>query len=83
MRSNFEFVSENEPSTSQRAVGTPAPLDDSGLLDAYSKTVSQVVRQVSPSVVNIEIRKTVPTRRGPQESHGGGSGFIFTPDGLP
>ncbi len=66
------------------AVAAPAQghINDEPLLDAYSRTVSQVVRQVSPSVVNIEVRKTVPTKSGRTEARGGGSGFIFTPDGF-
>ncbi|HEY7090669.1 MAG TPA: trypsin-like peptidase domain-containing protein [Tepidisphaeraceae bacterium] len=60
----------------------PLPPPDESLLDAYSQTVSRVVRQVSPSVVNIEIGKKVATRQGPQEARGGGSGFFFTPDGF-
>lgn len=65
--------------------GSPSgqPSLDGDLLDAYSRTVSRVVKQVSPSVLNIEIRKTVPGRAGrPHEAHGGGSGFVFTPDGF-
>lgn len=45
-------------------------LDDSELLDAYSKAVVQTVEQVGPAVVHIQ--------SGPGE----GSGVIFTPDGL-
>jgi S1-C subfamily serine protease len=43
-----------------------------------------VVEAVSPSVVNIEVHQsTGRTRSGePRERRGGGSGFIFTPDGL-
>jgi S1-C subfamily serine protease len=37
---------------------------------------------VSPSVVKIEVTQRVATRRGERETHGGGSGFVFTPDGL-
>ena len=57
---------------------------DTLLLDAYSRAVIGAVEKVSPSVVNIEVHQTVRSRRRaePQERRGGGSGFIFTPDGL-
>ena len=53
-------------------------------MDAYSRAVTGVVEAVSPSVVNIEVHQsTGRTRSGePRERRGGGSGFIFTPDGL-
>ena len=58
--------------------------DDSWLLDAYSRAVTGAVEKVSPAVVNIEVHQSVRSRRRaePQERHGGGSGFVFTPDGL-
>lgn len=58
--------------------------DDASLLDAYSQAVTSAVDLISPSVVNIEIhQKAGRTRSGePREQRGGGSGFIFTPDGL-
>ena len=52
--------------------------DDSGLLDAYSTAVSGVAQQVSPSVVNIRIYRD----RSSDRPSGGGSGFLFTPDGF-
>ncbi|HKS73865.1 MAG TPA: trypsin-like peptidase domain-containing protein [Terriglobales bacterium] len=54
------------------------------LLDAYSKAVVRAAEQVSPSVVKIDVTQTSGRRRSgePQERRGGGSGFIFTPDGL-
>lgn len=63
---------------------------DDALLDAYSQTVIGVAEKVSPSVVNIEIRRQRNERRSqggqrdglPQEARGSGSGFIFTPDGF-
>lgn len=63
--------------------------DDNSLLDAYSTAVTTAVDRVSPSVVNIEVHQALPersagrTRSGePRERQGGGSGFVFTPDGL-
>src|SRR5262245_10901488 len=60
---------------------------DEALLDVYSQTVVGVAERVSPSVVNIEIRRQRNDRRDgrgrfPQEARGSGSGFIFTPDGF-
>jgi S1-C subfamily serine protease len=60
---------------------------DASLLDAYSAAVTGAVERVSPSVVNIEVHQRVQTtgrsRSGePRERRGGGSGFVFTPDGL-
>ncbi len=57
---------------------------DSFLLDAYSTAVTSAVERISPSVVNIEVHQQAGrTRSGePRERQGGGSGFVFTPDGL-
>jgi S1-C subfamily serine protease len=68
-----------------------APLhSDAPLLDAYSRAVTAAVEKVSPSVVNVEVhqaRRTENSRARNGEPHsgdrrGGGSGFVFTPDGL-
>src|SRR5260370_9782664 len=58
---------------------TDAPADDQ-LLDAYSRAVVRSAEQVSPSVVNIEVRKQTAQRQC--ERGGSGSGFIISPDGL-
>lgn len=57
---------------------------DSTLLDVYSRAVMGAVDRVSPAVVNIEVHQAAgKTRSGEQrERRGGGSGFVFTPDGL-
>jgi S1-C subfamily serine protease len=78
----FEFLSALEPD----AIPASAPVNDTNddlLLDAYSRAVTGAVEKISPSVVNIEVHQPVRTRRGnDQERQGGGSGFLFTPDGL-
>jgi S1-C subfamily serine protease len=64
----------------------PHGTGDTSLLDAYSTAVTGAVERMSPSVVNIEVHQSSGrTRSGePQnkERRGGGSGFVFTPDGL-
>ncbi|MGA8659782.1 MAG: trypsin-like peptidase domain-containing protein [Chthoniobacterales bacterium] len=51
---------------------------DPALLDAYSETVSNVVAQAAPAVVNIRVENPRLRGRGP----GGGSGFVIAPDGF-
>src|SRR6202166_1584903 len=61
---------------------------DAALLDSYSRAVTAAVERVSPSVVNVEVHHVAAPQSGrrrsgePRERRGGGSGFVFTPDGL-
>src|ERR1700726_3408474 len=66
------------------ANASPArPIDDSALLDAYSNAVVGAAEKISPSVVKIDVTQAGRSRSGePRERQGGGSGFVFTPDGL-
>ncbi len=57
----------------------PARIQDADLLDSYSKTIVSALERVSPAVVYIEV--TADRGKGRVET-GGGSGFIFTPDGY-
>ena len=55
-------------------------MDDSDLLDNYSRAVTQAVERVSGSLVKIDVQGVRRSNRPGQE--GSGSGFVFTPDGL-
>src|SRR5580704_2744800 len=78
----LEYLSLLEPNSLSQT-GTVGDPSDEVLLDAYSRAVTGAVDKISPSVVNIEVHQSVRTRRGGnQERQGGGSGFLFTPEGL-
>lgn len=70
-----EFESIAQPRPSEQ-------LHDSALLDAYSQAVVSTAEKISPSVVKIDITQSTRGRSGERERQGGGSGFVFTPDGL-
>jgi S1-C subfamily serine protease len=57
--------------------------NDAALLDSYSQAVVRAAEAISRSVVKIEVAQSGRGRAGePRERQGGGSGFVFTPDGL-
>jgi len=64
-------------------VSVPDAPGESVLLDAYSNAVISASEKISPSVVKIDVAQAGRSRSGePHERQGGGSGFVFTPDGL-
>src|SRR5579864_6663197 len=79
-------ISDSLNGTSPREVAQAheTRLQDDSLLDAYPRAVTGALEKVSPSVVNIEVHQAAGrTRSGEsRERRGGGSGFVFTPDGL-
>jgi S1-C subfamily serine protease len=84
LTANFQEESLPEESLPSANIGSA----DAGLLDSYSHAVIHAVERVGPSVVNVEVHHAVPQNPGrvragePRERRGGGSGFVFTPDGL-
>src|SRR5690606_38515332 len=52
---------------------------DAEALDAYSRSVVEVAERLSPSVANLEVRRS--TRRG-RVPAGAGSGVVLTHDGF-
>jgi S1-C subfamily serine protease len=79
-----------DESPRESAAAPRATSGDDSLLDAYSTAVTGAVERMSPSVVNIEVHQAAPANAGRARSgqprsgerRGGGSGFVFTPDGL-
>ncbi|MBI2849572.1 MAG: trypsin-like peptidase domain-containing protein [Chloroflexi bacterium] len=63
---------------------SPGP-DEAEELDAYSKTVTNVVARVGPAVAHVHVgRRRTGGRRGgqPRGEEGSGSGMVITPDGY-
>jgi S1-C subfamily serine protease len=76
----FPLANDSEPIVQPSETST---LSDPTLLDAYSRAVVGAAEAISPSVVKIDVAQAGKSRSGePRERQGGGSGFVFTPDGL-
>ena len=80
----FSHLASDSPGWEHETTIAPRIASDAPLLDAYSTAVTSAVERVTPSVVHIEVHQAAGrTRSGePRERQGGGSGFVFTPDGL-
>ena len=80
----LQLLADESPAPAEGPLAAPAGADDE-LLDAYSRAVTRAVERVAPAVVNIDAQYPAGGNgrgAGPRESHGSGSGFVFTPDGF-
>lgn len=76
----FQFTASENLENQSGHSGNP----DGLLLDAYSRTIISVSREVSPSVVQIRVNKKPGANRNypKQQPFGTGSGFIISSDGF-
>jgi S1-C subfamily serine protease len=80
----FQFLDHEAATNGPTPEEIPPKFENDDLLDAYSRAVTGAVEKIRPSVVNIEVHQQAGRSRSgePRERRGGGSGFVFTPDGL-
>jgi S1-C subfamily serine protease len=77
MRSSLHFLAGAEDAPG-RAPSEERPSDDEAL-DAYSRVVTAVARDLAPSVANLRVTRRL---RGGRTAMGGGSAVVITPDGF-
>ena len=73
--------SSGTPPTTASVVSGNTDRENENALDAYSRVVTGVAERAGPAVVAIAVPDRRDTR-GRRLPSGGGSGFLFTPDGL-
>src|SRR3954470_1298376 len=76
MSATLHFLAgDGEGEASAAGDGRPS---DTDALDAYSRVVTTVARDLAPSVANLRVSRRL---RGGRTALGGGSAVVITPDG--
>ncbi len=82
MEAHPQLVADETP-PSDSSPAPAAAATDPQLLDAYSRTVVDVVERVGPAVASIAVARQARDRAGrARHVEGAGAGFVFTPDGY-
>lgn len=85
METEIRTISNTSNAAVNSQASVPAP-QDGELMDAYSKAVCTAVDKVGPSVVKVDVTRTMNRpmifQNAPNEIKGGGSGFIFSREGY-
>jgi S1-C subfamily serine protease len=76
----LQFI--DNASTENNISSFDAAVSEREALDTYSRIVVSTVEKIGPAVVQVEITRSVRSRRQYEDVQGGGSGVIFTPDGF-
>src|SRR3954468_24147985 len=77
MSSTLYFLDGADGGPARQPVGD-RPTDDEAL-DAYSRVVTTVARDLAPSVANLRVTRRL---RGGRVAMGGGSAVVIAPDGF-
>ena len=80
---DFEIAFMGSSAISEDANRAPRVGGDGHLLDVYSQTIVDVVKEIGPSVVHVHVQyKNDGSIRSRDKSEANGSGLIITPDGY-
>lgn len=77
----FEVAFPGARSAPEENISRPESVSDAQVLDAYSQTIVNVVKEVGPSVVHVHVHQRT-NGSGQRRPEATGSGLIITPDGY-
>ena len=72
------MLAHDEVGNRSSGIAESEPVEDSELLDSYSRTIAAVVNRVAPSVVNIRAEGVGRTAAAAADSSSRRDGFILT-----